>query len=397
MNLRVMVVVLALLACLPNHARAECIAMNADRAMTHELVFSGTVIEIVRTAGFGYRATFEVDRVWKGQVTKLFPLYVWELSPERPRWDAAQRYLAVAERVTDAELRLGAGITDPKMVAFTPVECSDPPSLAKDLRQQLGPGYAPMEPTKISQAESAQPSPDAPFSVIRSSGPQVRVDIGGERSRSWLLRSATVVGPFGGVGAKLVRVERKCEVVCGEEDDPVCHFEAVLRASRPVDDALGVLPGTRRIGMVTRLERGSGRPIAHPEEWVTADPITAGTVRFRWERFPDGVFLTSNYSGRDFYAPPIQLSDCMVRPVSAFTVMTCPAAELLYEGKRGLVASFAEYGEQLVEPTVRFRLGGKDAVLLRLGVKGEVVAALLIKDENGWRLEYRPADYPTIC
>lgn len=249
----------------------------------------------------------------------------------------------------------------------------------------------------ISPPESTKPSPDAPFTVIRASGSHVRVDIGGDKSRSQLLRNATVVGPSGAVGATLVRVERKCTVLCSEEDGPDCHYEAVLRALGSVDDAVGVLSGTRRIAAVTRLERGTDRPVVHPEEWVNADPITDGTVRYWWERFPDGVFLTENYGGRDFYAPPIELSTCTSRPVSPFTVIACPAAELLYEGRRGLVASFAEYGEQLVAPTVRFQLEGKDAVLLRLGLKGETVAALLIKDENGWRLEYRRADYPTIC
>ena len=71
----------------------------------YEVVFAGTVVAVTRTAELGYRATFEVDRVWKGTVMKRFDLYVWELSPERPRFEVGKHYLALARTLVSSRER----------------------------------------------------------------------------------------------------------------------------------------------------------------------------------------------------------------------------------------------------------------------------------------------------
>ena len=99
--IRAAIVVACLLAA-PS-VRAECILLSAKDVMegkTHELVFSGTVMEIARTADFGYRATFSVDRVWKGSVPRRFDLYIWELLAEMPRFEIGKHYAALAKRLT---------------------------------------------------------------------------------------------------------------------------------------------------------------------------------------------------------------------------------------------------------------------------------------------------------
>ena len=64
-----------LFAAAPASAYAECILATADLLLqrtSSEVVFSGTVVEVTRTADFGYRATFAVDRVcssWTVSVT----------------------------------------------------------------------------------------------------------------------------------------------------------------------------------------------------------------------------------------------------------------------------------------------------------------------------------------
>src|SRR4051812_31782854 len=100
---------------------------------------------------------------------------------------------------------------------------------------------------------------------------------------------------------------------------------------------------------------------------------------------------------RDFYAPPISLSECVARAVDTFTVLSCQGADLLYERMRGLAASFAEYSGQAAQPEIRFQLNGLDAVLMRFGLKDEIVIALLTKDNGRWRIRFRSADYPLIC
>jgi hypothetical protein len=241
-------------------------------------------------------------------------------------------------------------------------------------------------------------SPDAPFAVVAASGSEVRVDLGVDASRSQLVREAIVLGPSGAIPAGLVRLERKCESPCGDDGTKECHFDAILLASRRVGEAIAVLPGTPRVEAIVVPKAGADEALADTDTWIAAGPIDKpDDTRYAWARFPDGVFLTSSWLGREFYAPPIALSECVRRSVDPFTVISCPTAELLYEGQRGLVASFADYGEQKAVPILGFKLDGRQAFLIRLGLKAEMTVALLVREDNGWRVTFRRADYPLLC
>jgi hypothetical protein len=131
-------------------ARAECERISAKEMAKlvmegprYELVFSGTVMAVARTADTGYRATLEVDRVWKGSVTKRFDLYIGELAAEIPRFEIGHHYLALARKLVTAHERKSVGLDQDDVVAFTPVACSDPLSLPPDLARELGPGRVP--------------------------------------------------------------------------------------------------------------------------------------------------------------------------------------------------------------------------------------------------------------
>ncbi len=241
---------------------------------------------------------------------------------------------------------------------------------------------------------------DAPFTVVAESGRQVRVDIGTDRARARLLRRAVILTRSGPVPATLVRSTRTCRSVCGEgdKDNRACHYEAVLRAAAPFRDAIAVLPGSPDVRNLAPLVADGERTLGRPDEWIDARPIAFNGARLSWKRLPDGVFLTSDDMGRDVYAPPIDLADCVPRTVAPFTVLGCHGAELLYEGTRGIVASFADYSKDTVEPEIRLQVDGREAVLIRLGLKAEVVAALLVRQPDGtWRIAFREVDYPLMC
>ena len=233
-----------------------------------------------------------------------------------------------------------------------------------------------------------------PFRVVASSGTVVRVDIGARRERATSLRRATVLTRAAAVRAEWVRTERVCEEVCGEE----CHFEAILRASAPVNGAVSVLAGSPDVREIAAMSASSDRGIDSATPWIEAEAIETDEQALRWVRFPDGVFLTSQAMGRDFYAPPIDLASCAIRPVPPFTIVSCGSAELLYEGRRGVAVSLADYGEATVEPLMRFRLDGREAVVIRLGLKAAVTTALLIRGGDGrWHLSFREFDYAQMC
>src|SRR3954468_3490533 len=98
---------------------------------------------------------------------------------------------------------------------------------------------------------------DAPFTVVATrvtaSYSEVTVSLGVERSRARLLRAALIVTKSGAVPAALVRTTRVCEDLCPADGDKgrVCHFEAVLRTSGPVQGVVAVLPGKPDVRNVT--------------------------------------------------------------------------------------------------------------------------------------------------
>jgi hypothetical protein len=135
-----------LVACLliAPSVRAECFILTAQYVMAEkvfEVVFSGTVLEIVRTSDDGYRATFDVDRVWKGSVSKSIDLYVWDRAGEMPQFVMGRQYLALAHRLIAPGARRDIGLGDTDAVAYAPVTCSG--SLATDIIRDLGPGRPP--------------------------------------------------------------------------------------------------------------------------------------------------------------------------------------------------------------------------------------------------------------
>ena len=128
---------------------AECIVPGRwwIETSSAELVFSGTVDQIVRTAPFGFRATVTVDRVWKGSVDQRIDLFVWELGGERPPIAVFQRYVLALRRMRptdDQRERDGAGVPGDG-VAYTPILCGAEPYADAErsgLVRDCGPGYA---------------------------------------------------------------------------------------------------------------------------------------------------------------------------------------------------------------------------------------------------------------
>jgi len=125
-------------------ARAECFVLTAKAVMEPgdtELVFSGTVVDVIRHGDEGFWATFDVDRAWKGDVPTRIDLYVWLLYPEVPRFERGRHYVALATRLTDERARRAAGISSPGIIAFAPVPCSA--YLEPDITRALGAAHPP--------------------------------------------------------------------------------------------------------------------------------------------------------------------------------------------------------------------------------------------------------------
>ena len=97
----------------PAVARAECAFETMSQAMsspTTVAVFSGTVTEIEESAGaIAHVVTFDVQRVWKGTVTKRVSLYQLNTT-EAIQFSAGVPYLIVANRLPPGELEASGTI-----------------------------------------------------------------------------------------------------------------------------------------------------------------------------------------------------------------------------------------------------------------------------------------------
>ena len=130
----------------PLTARAECVIVTAKHVLEdprYELVFSGTLVAADSTGEQGYRATFDVDRVWKGSVSKRFDLYVSPLAPEMPNFELGRHYVTAATKLDDPRVRQFVGLGGTDTVAFTPVSCSDWFSWEPTFIRELGAGKPP--------------------------------------------------------------------------------------------------------------------------------------------------------------------------------------------------------------------------------------------------------------
>jgi hypothetical protein len=126
--------------------RAECVILTDEAAVrlkdASDLVISGTVIAITRTGELGYRATFDVDRVWKGPLPKQADVYVWEGGPEMPHFVEGQHYVAVARKITSTEEMRAVGLGDAAYgIALAPVPCNG--SLSPSVVRLWGDGKVP--------------------------------------------------------------------------------------------------------------------------------------------------------------------------------------------------------------------------------------------------------------
>jgi hypothetical protein len=129
----------------PVSVRADCVKIAPRMQLesrSSELIFSGKVIEITQAGEAGYRATFDVDRVWKGTVEKRFELYVWYLNPDLPRFEKGRSYVAVARSMTNPRERKDVGVGETGALVFAPVACTDGYTLSEFIRD-LGPGKTP--------------------------------------------------------------------------------------------------------------------------------------------------------------------------------------------------------------------------------------------------------------
>jgi hypothetical protein len=134
---------------LPRLTFAECIGMPlrsiADQAA---VMFSGTVVKIAANAASdwgGQVITFDVDRVWKGPLTKQFVIYSFTRTPEPFQFTVGTKYV-VAAHIQTTEERTQFGLAASESPTFGVGQCGDGTRAYEYAQAEipdLGPGRSP--------------------------------------------------------------------------------------------------------------------------------------------------------------------------------------------------------------------------------------------------------------
>ena len=152
------IVLLAMFLGVSSAVPRECVRVPPNEVLKvpdAELAFSGKVIEIInvnqpagevtRERPLVVRASFEVDRVWMGRVSKRFDVYMtYPSSSTAARYDPERSYVVIAKRLADKRARAAAAVGDSNTVLFTGVDCTDFYTVDEFVRA-LGPGKPPSE------------------------------------------------------------------------------------------------------------------------------------------------------------------------------------------------------------------------------------------------------------
>jgi len=112
----------------PHVAVAECVFLRANLpAQSAALVFTGTTTNVAANNASEWPSaiiTFDVDKVWKGPVTKQFALYSFTRTVEPFTFKVGEKYLVFSHALTDAERKdLNLGITERQV--FVVGQCGD--------------------------------------------------------------------------------------------------------------------------------------------------------------------------------------------------------------------------------------------------------------------------------
>jgi hypothetical protein len=122
---------------IPHIASADCALLSIREAIRlSNIAFSGTVTSIsppLQSGRPGPIVGFNVERVWKGKVTKLFTVYNFSRSLELMHFSVGQSYLVFAHHATAAELR-DLELAGP---AFIVGDCGGSRILNDEVRKEL--------------------------------------------------------------------------------------------------------------------------------------------------------------------------------------------------------------------------------------------------------------------
>lgn len=238
--------------------------------------------------------------------------------------------------------------------------------------------------------------------------PEVGIPVPAGDDLEWL----TLLGTTGRAHAYRVRVERRCEFLCGYEesaDSEECHWVGLYSTHAPLDvgDVVAAVPG--RLELIDYLPLA---PISRPSQ--AGDPLAELTtsrepVALLWDDY--GARMTLRVEAWDAAAgriaaflgtpygegQPLNGQGCRAAAYEWLLAIECDAFAVLASGGEPLLVSLADYGMPGVVPIARFEYAGSRHNVVRFGAKAQDVVGFVSAEPAGWRARFRPRDWTLMC
>ncbi len=199
---------------------------------------------------------------------------------------------------------------------------------------------------------------------------------------------------------------KKCEYLCGTDDEKTCHNEGVYELSEAPFLKFNVSSTVAIGGDHDALHEDRSYKFNLSSDAINLEKLLSSKFSggYRWTKEDDKAYLYSGGMGpkgigsKDWFAPPVSLDTCKISFQADFRIFQCRGISLLYYQDEIIQTSIAEYASGELKLLFSFNLGGKRYYAVQVSIKGHgQKIKLLTRDGSKWIELFTAPTYPGIC
>ncbi len=211
----------------------------------------------------------------------------------------------------------------------------------------------------------------------------------------------TILGERGWAHAVKIDIEKRCEYLCGGEEES-CYYVAIVSLSDP-DADIG-LP-LAAIEGVYDLENYA-RPASSDLTQIPLVPSDQYTGLFEKEEYrivsagDDGMKIAFRWrNDSNEHQFEVDAAQCKAQSFGEFGLENtqCNAITVLSGSGAPLIASYADYNSSKTTPLVAFEYDGARFYAVRYGAKAQDIIGLVAATPQGWRGHFKGRDRALLC
>jgi hypothetical protein len=211
----------------------------------------------------------------------------------------------------------------------------------------------------------------------------------------------TVLYERGASPAYVAELRKSCAFACTFEEGETCHWQAWLAPqadARLLGEPLLAMPAEHKIERYERLTPQPAGALSWSAEYSALAWPVEDAGKFRIEEWtPAEGQLRASLRRADGSVQPIQDHLCSASEAAGLVALACPSLSVLAAGGVPLLVSWTDYHPAAALPVARMIIAGREAVLVRVSTKIDILHGRLVREGERWVPLFRELDYPTIC